>query len=106
MSNGTGGGDYGSALGKHIFLPWLRRGIGKYLTHRDGDGAVGARATLSVGITIGPGPLSTAAPPTVVPLALYGPGDIATLDPRVVIRTWPRPNVFEAEPNYFPLIEL
>ena len=57
-------------------------------------------------VSVGPGPLSNAGPAPVVPLALYGPGDIGMLDARVVIRTWPRPNVFEAEPNYFPLIEL
>src|SRR6185436_13918885 len=27
------------------------------------------------------------------------------LDPRAVIRVWPRPGVNDAEPNYFPLIE-
>lgn len=106
MSNGTGGVDYGTELGKHIFLPWVRRGIGTQIVRLDGDATAAPRATLDVTVAIGPGPLSTAAPPTKVSLALYGPGDVAALDPRAVIRTWPRPDVFEAEPNFFPLIEL
>jgi hypothetical protein len=52
---------------------------------------------------VGPGPLSTSGPGVVsVSLPLYGPRDIKGPE-RVVIRTWPRANVFEAEPNYFPL---
>lgn len=106
MSNGSGDVDYGTELGKHIFLPWIRRGVGTQLSRVDGDANAAPRATLDAGITIGPGPLSNAGPPTVVPLSLFGPGDVTALDPRVVIRTWPRPDVFDAEPNFFPLIEL
>jgi hypothetical protein len=106
MSNGTGGVDYGSEIGKHIFLPWLRRGIGVNIARADDDPIAAPRASLNVGVAIGPGPLSTAGGATAVPLALYGPGDIGNLQAGTVIRTWPRPNVFEAEPNYFPLVEL
>ncbi len=102
MSNGNGNGD--SELGYHTFLPWLRRGIGIEISRTDDDPTPAPRATLDIGVTIGPGPLSTGA--TNVSLALYGPGNVATLDPRTVIRTWPRPNVYQSEPNYFPLIEL
>ena len=93
-----------STIGQHIFLPWLRRGVGTTITRADGDPTTAPRASLDATVTIGPGPLSAA--PVDVTLSLYGPGDIAALDQRVVIRTWPRPDVFQCEPNYFPLLEV
>jgi hypothetical protein len=105
--NGTSSPPYDNELGNHVFLPWLRRGISTQTSRVDGLGGPEARAAIDIGVSIGPGPLSTTAPGNVsISLGLYGPGDIRGLDNRVVIRTWPRPNVFEAEPNYFPLIEL
>ena len=103
MSDDSTGGD-DTDLGYHTFLPWLRRGIGIEIGRTDDDPTPAPRATLDIGVSIGPGPLSSA--PTDVSLSLYGPGDVAMLDPRTVIRTWPRPSVYQAEPNYFPLIEL
>ncbi len=105
--NGTTSPAYDNELGNHVFLPWLRRGISTQTSRVDGRGGPEPRATIDIGVSIGPGPLSTAPPGNVsITLGLYGPGDIKGLDGRVVVRTWPRPNVFEAEPNYFPLIEL
>jgi hypothetical protein len=98
--------DYGIELGSHTFLPWVRRGVGTAITRADGDPTAAPRATLSVSVAIGGGPLSTAAGPVPIPLSFYGPGDVKTIDPRSVIRTWPRADVYQAEPNYFPLIEL
>jgi hypothetical protein len=95
-----------SELGLHSFLPWLRRGVGVGIARVDGDTTPAPRATLDVKVSIGGGPLSTAAGPVDVPLSLYGPGDVTALDTRAVIRTWPRPDVYQSEPNYFPLIEL
>jgi hypothetical protein len=40
-----------------------------------------------------------------VPVELHGPGEVGTIDPRVVIRTTPRADEIDAEPNYFPAIE-
>lgn len=97
--------DYGTELGSHVFLPWVRRGVGVHVGRVDGDAAAAPRATLDVGVSIGPGPLSTAAPIN-IPLALFGPGDVTSLDTRVIVRSWPKPNVFEAEPNYFPLLDI
>lgn len=99
------GPDYSNELGSHVFLPWVRRGVGVHVGRVDGDAAAAPRATLDVGVSIGPGPLSTAAPID-ISLALFGPGDITSLDGRVVVRSWPKPNVFEAEPNYFPLLDI
>lgn len=98
MSNGSD-----SELGQHTFLPWLRRGIGIEISRADDDPTPSARASLDIGVAIGGGPLSSTVP---VSLSLYGPGDVATLDPRTVIRTWPRPSVYQSEPNFFPLIEI
>ncbi len=98
--------DYGTEIGKHSFLPWIRRGVSIHVSRADDDATPSPRAMLNVGVTIGPGPSSNPAAPEVVPLALYGPGDIHSLDQMVVVRSWPQPDVFQAEPNYFPLLEL
>ncbi len=95
-----------ASTGLHTFLPWLRRGVGTMIGRVDGDATAAPRAQLPLTLSIGGGPLSTAAGPVAVPLSLYGPGDLTGLDARTVIRTWPRPDVYQAEPNYFPLLEL
>lgn len=38
-------------------------------------------------------------------IQLYGPGDIPKFDERIVVRTDPRPQIGNFEPNYFPVIE-
>lgn len=87
--------------GKYIFLPWLRRGAATEIARFDGAASPAqARVAFDVGVSF-QGPL-TVKP---VSLALYGPGDVIGFDMRAVLRTWPAPNVFEAESNYFPLIE-
>jgi len=40
-----------------------------------------------------------------VPAMLYGPGEVGAIDRRVVIRTTPRTNENDAEPNYFTSVE-
>lgn len=86
--------------GAYTFLPWLRRGLGATIERDDFGGTSSPRATAHVAIDINDHALAAAAP-----LVLAGPGDVAGLDPRTVIRVWPRPAVNDAEPNYFPLIE-
>ncbi len=39
-------------------------------------------------------------------LQLYDAGDVVGFDSRAVVRVFPAPNVADAEPDYFPLIEL
>src|SRR4029077_5218795 len=39
-------------------------------------------------------------------LSLLGAGDIVGIDPRTVTRVWPRPGVYDAAANYFPVLEL
>jgi hypothetical protein len=84
----------------HAFLPWLRRGLAGSIARVDGSGSPAPRALAQLAIDLNNHSLSAA-----VPLTLAGPGDVAGLDPRAIIRVWPRPAVQDAEPNFFPLIE-
>jgi len=91
-------------LASYSFLPWLRRGLASQITRDDGSAANPAvpRASVAVGITFNADPaLSTS-----VTLALNGPGEAAGIDPRSVIRAVPQRDVHDAEPNYFPFVEL
>ena len=38
-------------------------------------------------------------------MALYGPGDVIGVDPRAIVRTDPRDQITNFEPNYLPCIE-
>ena len=40
-----------------------------------------------------------------VDLTLYGPADIIGIDPRLVVRTDPKPNVTNFEPNYLAIVD-
>lgn len=81
------------------FLPWARRGLAARVTDPETSGALAARAKVTVGLTI------TSVDEARYDLSLYGPGDVLGVDPRLIIRTDPRPNTTNVEPNYFPLIE-
>ena len=86
----------------YAFLPWLRRGVATEIQRRDDDAAAAPRATIAVELTVDAG-----GPHTVpVPVPLHGPGEVVALDPRAVVRTWPRANVHDAESNLFPAVEL
>src|SRR5262245_11321972 len=92
----------------YLLIPWLRRGIGTQISRVDDGTAGGARATFSVGIELNnrgmvSGGTDTSA--TSIELSLFGPGDVSSFDTRAIVRSWPAPDVFEAETNYFPLIE-
>lgn len=82
------------------FLSWLRRGAASELTTPDLS-AGPAHAVLPVAVE-----LNSGAHVASVSLALHGPGDVVAFDPRAVVRTWPAPGAVDAEPNYFPLVEL
>ena len=81
------------------FLPWARRGLADRVADTDTGGALPARAKVTVGLTI------SAIAEERYDLSLYGPGDVIGVDPRLIIRTDPRPGSTDVEPNYFPLIE-
>ncbi len=87
------------SLPKYRFLPWTRRGLASVVSQPDVGANLPARAPLSVAITI------TGVAPAGVNLELYGPGDIVGMDPRLIVRTEPRPNITDFEPNYLAAIE-
>lgn len=88
--------------GGFFFLPWIKRGVGTTIVREDTAGSSPApRVTFSLDMSFNAGTLQATTPG----LALYGPGDITGFDTGAIRRTWPAPDVFEAEANYFPLIE-
>ncbi len=86
-------------FGSYAFVSSLRRGIATEIANRDGEPSP-TRATVAVSVGINDGALSATAN-----LELFGPGEITGFEAPAVIRTWPRPDVFDAETNNFPLIE-
>jgi hypothetical protein len=87
-------------LGSYAFVAWMRRGAATQITRIDGTPGNAARATFPV--TLGFNADTLAATAT---LELYGAGEIGGIDARTVIRTWPRSDDFDAESNFFPLVE-
>lgn len=89
------------AQGTYAFLAWMRRGAATQITRVDGTAGNEPRATFPVTLGFNANALSATAI-----LELFGPGEIGTFEARTVIRTWPRNDDFDAEANFFPLIEL
>jgi hypothetical protein len=86
-------------MADYTFLPWARRGLAGRTPPVPLGQPLPAQVTVDVGLT-----LSTI-PESRFTLAVNGPGDVLGLDPRVVVRTDPRPNSIDVEPNYLPLVE-
>jgi hypothetical protein len=88
------------------FLPWVRRGLAVALDAEDNLGvgvALAARGSAQVEVQLaGPHSATAIAP---VPMRLHGPGDVIGIDPRLVVRTDPKPNTFNFEPNYLAIID-
>src|SRR5205809_3294405 len=86
----------------YSFLPWLRIGMAGGLGRLDGTLIGSPRAAVKVTLAIDaagdPRPVTAA-------LSLFGPGEVAGIDPRLIIRQAPKPDEIGAEPNYFPMIE-
>jgi hypothetical protein len=83
------------------FLPWLRRGLAASIARGDDTAGGAAPATFAVGMSF-----NSAAQTATANLPLLGAGDVVGVDPRAVIRVWPRPGVYDAAANYFPILEL
>ncbi|MDN5780959.1 MAG: hypothetical protein L0H23_02880 [Luteimonas sp.] len=90
------------------FLPWSRRGLAR--AHANVDTANGALAThprINVGLTLQA--KQDGGTPTAVSgnidLTLYGPADIIGIDQRLIVRTDPRPNATNFEPNYLAIVD-
>jgi len=89
------------------FLPWVRRGLAVALDTEDnlGVGApLAARGSASIGVALASPHQGTAIAP--LPMRLFGPGDVIGFDQRLVVRTDPKPNTRDFEPNYLAIIDL
>ena len=75
------------------FLPWLRRGLARSI-----QADASANATVNFSFTVGGSTVSKT-------LRVRSAGDVIGIDPAQIIRTDPRPNLVDFEPNYFPTIE-
>ena len=83
----------------YTFLPWARRGLAGRAPPLALEQPLPAQVTVDVGVTL------TDIPESRFTLTVNGPGDVMGLDPRVVVRTDPRPHSVDVEPNYLPLVE-
>lgn len=82
------------------FLPWVRQGAAGAIATVDSLGPKQAAvADVSIGLKVNNAPL----PPVAV--RLRGPADVVGIDAHQVVRTDPRPNTNNFEPNCFPSIE-
>jgi hypothetical protein len=82
------------------FVSWLHRGAAAQISVADNDPGP-ARVSLPVSIEFNSG-----AQVATTTLDLVGPGDIVAFDPRAIARVWPPAGTFDAEANYFPLVEV
>jgi hypothetical protein len=87
-------------LAHYGFVSWLRRGVATRIARLEGGGPPAPRAVVSVHIGF-----NADAKSVDVPLELLGSGELGSFDVGSVVRTWPRPDVADAESNYFPLVE-
>lgn len=90
-------------LASYTFLPWVRRGLAARIDRPDGGGTAAPRASLPVEIGLD---TSEGLKTATANLALMGPGDVKGIDPRVVIRRYPRPGESDAQTGYFVAVEL
>jgi hypothetical protein len=90
------------------FMPWSRRGLAR--AHANADAAAGPLATrprITVGLTLQAkqdGNPATAVSGN-IDLTLYGPADVIGIDQRLIVRTDPRPNMTNFEPNYLAIVD-
>ena len=87
------------ATASYAFLPWLRVGVSAAVSSGTPTSASG-RLEVPVAVSFGPARRAEAR------LELAGPREVVGIDPRLVIRTWPRAGVGDAEANLFPMVEL
>jgi len=89
------------------FMPVVRRGLARAHQTEDNNANLPARALVSVGLTLHA--KQDGNPAGVVSgnvnLQLYGPGDIIGIDPRLMVRTDPKPNATNFEPNYLAVVD-
>ena len=96
----------------HTFLAVFRSGLAASLgesPNNEGRGQVSVQLQfVRVPEATPPGaPADTppSLPEVEVVIPLSAPEDVTGLEARVICRTWPRADVMDAEPNFFPLVE-
>jgi hypothetical protein len=97
-----------STVATYSFLPWMRQGLAGQITAPDLDTTAAARVGVEVRLRITADSASGDASPGVdvdKTVQLYGPGDVVGIDPRAVVRTYPRDWITDAEPNYLAHVE-
>jgi len=90
------------------FMPWTRRGLARAHANADAAGSpLATRPRITVGLQLQAsqdGQTASAVSGN-VDLTLYGPADVIGIDQRLVVRTDPRPNTTDFEPNYLALVD-
>ncbi len=95
--------DVGITKVAYQFLPWVRRGLTVALADKDTLGAMPSRAVATVGVKLAaPLQANNFAP---ISMQLYGPGDVIGIDTSLIVRTDPKANSHNFEPNYLALID-
>jgi hypothetical protein len=84
----------------YTFLPWCRQGIVAELSMPDTGQPLDPQSAVRVGVTI------TGAGSGGIDVAVLGPGDVTGIDPRLVVRTEPRPGTTAFESNHLAAIDL
>lgn len=93
----------------YLFAPWSRRGLAR--AHQNSDEPIGTlevRPRITIGLTLQarePGKDGVVELSGNVKLAMYGPADIIGIDTRLIVRTDPKPNVTNFEPNYRAIVD-
>ncbi|HLL17924.1 MAG TPA: hypothetical protein VK439_04005, partial [Rubrivivax sp.] len=90
------------------FMPFARRGLARAHSNADAAGSdMALQPRITVGLTLQAkrdGNAVTAVSGN-VPLRLYGPADIIGIDQRLVVRTDPKPDATDFEPNYLAAVD-
>ncbi len=89
-------------LRTYTFLPWLRQGLGARIQTSDPLGPSAAppveRASIAIAFDVNGAPVGQT-------VQLLGPGDVLGINPRAIVKTEPRNQVTNFEPNYLPYVE-
>ena len=83
----------------YVFLPWVRQGAAAGIKTEDMTADQKSVVSVMVNLRINDAPAFDQ------PVRLYGPGDVIGIDQQQIVRTEPRPQSTDFEPNYFPAIE-
>lgn len=90
------------------FLPWLRTGLAAHIAEAAVEGLAPHDST-TVAVTVALRSTGSAGervdPITGPPVRLRGPADVVGVEATQILRMRPQPDVYDAEANYFALIE-